>query len=40
VRLRSEIRRTDTPLDIQEFPQYQIEHRKEGPTFFKPETPE
>lgn len=40
VRLRSEIRRTDTPLDIQEFPQYQIEHRKEGPTFFKPEAPE
>ena len=40
VRLRREIRRTDTPLDIQEFPQYQIEHRKEGPTFFKPRTPE
>jgi hypothetical protein len=40
VRLRSEIRRTDTPLDVQEFPQYQIEHRKEGPEFFKPRTPE
>lgn len=40
IRLRREVRRTDTPLDVTEFPQYQIEHRKEGPEFFKPRTPE
>ena len=40
IRLRREIRRTDVPLDVEEFPQYQIEHRQEGPEFFKPRTPE
>ena len=40
IRLRKEIRRTDVPLDIEQFPQYKIEHRKEGPAFFKPRAEE
>jgi len=40
IRLRRAVRGTDVPLDIEEFPQYEIEHRKEGPEFFKPRTEE
>jgi len=40
IRLRRAVRGTDVPLDIEEFPQYEIEHRKEGPAFFEPRTEE